>query len=137
MPILPAEQRPVTDIPAAPPERALAHFEGLLEFESDCSDVGTALATGHPGFVVLDVRSPQLFAAGHVPGAVSLPHGRITDRNLAPYPAGTLFVVYCAGPHCNGADRAAIRLAQLGRPVKKMIGGATGWLAEGLQLVTA
>ena len=135
MPTLPAAQRPVTDVPAAPPERALAHFEGLLAFETDCADVGAALAAGHPGFVVLDVRSPQLFAAGHVPGAVNLPHGRINERNLASYAAGTLFVVYCAGPHCNGADRAAIRLARLGRPVKKMIGGVTGWLAEGLQLL--
>ena len=135
MPTLPAEQRPVTDIPAAPPERALAHFEGLLEFETDCSDVNAAISAGHPGFVVLDVRGPQSFAAGHVPGAVSLPHGRINERNLAAYPASTLFVVYCAGPHCNGADRAAIRLARLGRPVKKMIGGVTGWIDEGFVLV--
>jgi hypothetical protein len=32
-------------------------------------------------------------------------------------------VVYCAGPHCNATEKAAIRLAKLGRPVKKMIGG--------------
>jgi rhodanese-related sulfurtransferase len=136
MPALPTELRPVTDAPAASPERALAHFEGLFEFETDCSDVNAALSAGHQGFIVLDVRSPQLFAAGHVPHAVNLPHGRINERNLSQYPSDTLFVVYCAGPHCNGADRAAIRLARLGRPVKKMIGGATGWLDEGLQLVT-
>lgn len=136
MPMLPAQRQPVTETPAAPPERARAHFEALLEFETDCSDVHTALHAGHQGFVVLDVRSPQLYAAGHLPGAVNLPHARINERNLAPYPADTLFVVYCAGPHCNGADRAAVRLARLGRPVKKMIGGVTGWLDEGLTLVT-
>jgi len=65
---------------------------------------------------------------------VSLPHRRITERVLAEYAPETLFVVYCDGPHCNGADRAAIRLAQLGRPVKKMIGGIEGWKAEGFQL---
>ena len=74
-------------------------------------------------FVLLDVRAPQSFEEGHVPGAVNLPHGKINERNLAAYPADTLFVVYCNGPHCNGADRAAARLARLGRPVKKMIGG--------------
>jgi rhodanese-related sulfurtransferase len=84
--------------------------------------------------VVLDVRSPAAFASGHVPGAVPLPHGRLIERNLAAYPHGTLFVVYCSGPHCNGADRAALRLARLGRPVKKMIGGITGWLDEGFTL---
>ncbi len=134
MPTLPTEQRPVTDAPAASPERALAHFEALLAFETDCSDVNAALSAGHTGFVVLDVRSPSLFASGRVPGAVSLPHGRINERNLEDYAANTLFVVYCSGPHRNGADRAAIRLARLGRPVKKMIGGITGWADEGFQL---
>jgi rhodanese-related sulfurtransferase len=136
MPTLPADVRPVTDVPAASSERALAHFEALLEFETDCWDVNVALSAGHPGFVVLDVRSPELYAAGHVPGAVSLQHARINERNLSAYPTDTLFVVYCNGPHCNGADRAAIRLARLGRPVKKMIGGITGWLDDGLSLDT-
>jgi rhodanese-related sulfurtransferase len=46
-------------------------------------------------------------------------------------------VVYCAGPHCNAAEKAAIRLAKRGRPVKKMIGGITGWLDEGFSLINA
>lgn len=137
MPKLPGDERPVTDVPAAPPSEALAHFEALLRFETDCWDVHCGLKGGHPGFVVLDVRSAEAYAAGHVPGAVSLPHRRITERTLADFPADTLFVVYCAGPHCNGADRAAIRLARLGRPVKKMIGGVTGWLDEGFALAAS
>jgi rhodanese-related sulfurtransferase len=129
------DARPVTDIAAAPPDRALAHYQALLELETDCWDVHAAIEAAHDGFVVLDVRSPQLYAAGHVPGAVNLPHGRINERALERFPSGTLFVVYCAGPHCNGADRAAVRLALIGRPVKKMIGGVTGWLDDGFQLV--
>jgi rhodanese-related sulfurtransferase len=45
-----------------------------------------------------------------------------------------VFVVYCAGPHCNGANKAAVKLAALGYPVKEMIGGVTGWLDEGFEL---
>ena len=56
---------------------------------------------------------------------------RFTERALEQYSLETLFVVYCGGPHCNGADRAAIRLATQGWPVKKMIGGITGWIDEG------
>ena len=134
MPSLLSAERPVTDVPAADSREALAHFEKLLAFETDCWDVHVALEAGHPGFVVLDVRSVEAFAAGHVPRAVSLPHRRINEKNLAAHAADTLFVVYCAGPHCNGADKAALRLANLGRPVKKMIGGVTGWLDEGYQL---
>jgi rhodanese-related sulfurtransferase len=134
MPTLMSEERPVTDVPAADPEATVAHFSRLLAFETDCWDVHTALEAEHPGFVVLDVRSPRLYAAGHVPGAVSLPHRRINERNLSAWPDDTLFVVYCSGPHCNGADRAALAVARLGRPVKKMIGGMTGWQDEGFEL---
>jgi rhodanese-related sulfurtransferase len=134
MPTLLSDERPVTASPADPTD-ALEHFQRLLSYETDCWDVHAALAGGHPGFVVLDVRSAEAFAAGHVAGAVSLPHRRITERNLAAYAADVLFVVYCAGPHCNGADRAAVALARLGRRVKKMIGGVTGWRDEGFDLV--
>ena len=126
---------PVAAVPAAPSPQALAHFEALLAFETDCWDVHAAQAAGARDFVLLDVRGPELFAAGHVPGALNLPHGKITERRMAEWPEGTLFVVYCAGPHCNGADKAAARLARLGRPVKRMIGGVTGWLDEGFELV--
>jgi rhodanese-related sulfurtransferase len=71
-----------------------------------------------------------------VPQAISMPHGKIVEAKLRDYPLETLFVVYCAGPHCNGAHRAAYRLAKLGRPVKLMIGGITGWKDEGFELVT-
>jgi len=127
----------VNIIPAADPAIAVDHFRAALQFETDCSDVASALATGTPGFVLLDVRSPALFAQGHVPGAVNLPHGKIVESKLVNYPADTLFVTYCAGPHCNGATRGALRLAQLGRPVKVMIGGITGWVDEGFALVAS
>jgi len=125
----------VTEIPAAPSAEALLHFSRRLTFETDCWDVHDAISNVKQDFVLLDVRSPDLFARGHVPGAINLPHRKITGRKMAEWPAGTTFVVYCAGPHCNGANKAAVRLAELGRPVKEMIGGVTGWLDEGFALV--
>jgi rhodanese-related sulfurtransferase len=53
---------------------------------------------------------------------------------MASFPKDTAFVVYCAGPHCNGANKAAIRLARLGYRVKEMIGGVTGWRDEDFAL---
>lgn len=125
----------VTAIPPAPSTDALAHFEAALRFETDCWDVHDALSRG-ADFVLLDVRSPELYARGHVPGAINLPHGKIIESKMSSYPADTVFVTYCAGPHCNGGHRGAIRLAKLGRPVKLMIGGITGWLDEGFSLAT-
>jgi rhodanese-related sulfurtransferase len=113
-----------------------AHFSSLLALETDCWDVHEAMTSGNSGFVLLDVRGQGGFDAGHIDGAVHFPHRTLTAENLDGYPKDTLFVVYCAGPHCNGADRAAVRLAGLDRPVKKMIGGVTGWIEEGFSLVT-
>lgn len=126
----------VTEVPAAPGD-AIAHFQHLLTVETDCYDVHHALSKSRTGFVLLDVRSPDAYGAGHVPHAVNLPHRRMTEATLGAYARDTLFVVYCSGPHCNGADRAALRLAELGRPVKKMIGGIAGWRYEGYELATS
>ncbi len=124
--------------PAASPDQAIAHFSSLLTLETDCWDVHEALETGAPGFVLLQTSaSAASFAQEHIPGAVHLPHATITDAALAAWPADALFVVYCAGPHCNGADRGALALARLGRRVKKMIGGKAGWLDEGFSLVSS
>jgi rhodanese-related sulfurtransferase len=127
----------VTEISAAPSADAVAYFSRKFELETDCWDVHQALSTGDPGFVLLDVRSPALFAKSHAPGAVNLPHGKITRGRMDDWPEDTLFVVYCAGPHCNGADRAALKLARLGRPVKVMPGGVTGWADEGFVFARA
>ena len=123
----------VAAIPAAPSAEAEAHFAASFAFETDCWDVHEAMKAG-PDFVLLDVRGPDAFDRGHVAGAVHLPHGKITASRMEQWPAGTLFVVYCAGPHCNGAARAALRLARLERPVKIMAGGIAGWLDEGFAL---
>jgi len=71
-----------------------------------------------------------------VPGAINLPHGKMTERRMQEWAEDTLFVVYCAGPHCNGTDKAALRLATLNRNVKVMIGGVTGWADEGFTFAT-
>ncbi len=126
----------VTIAPAAPPHIAIRHFEEEFSFETDCWDVREALQSDDPGFVLLDVRAPALFDKGHVPGATNLPHAKMVASKLSGYPKSTLFVTYCAGPHCNGAARGALQLAKLGYPVKIMAGGITGWLDEGFALQT-
>ena len=126
----------VSAVPAAPSVQALAHFSTAFAYETDCADVHAAFAGGQQDFVLLDVRGPDAYAKGHVPGALNLPQGKLVAAKLCDYPMETLFVVYCAGPHCNGAHRGAERLARLGRPVKLMIGGITGWLDEGFTLAS-
>lgn len=124
----------VTEVAPADSAAALAHFQGSLAFETDCWDVHQSLSSAEHDFVLLDVRGTEKFEAGHIAGAVDMGHRKIIGSRLEEYPRETVFVTYCAGPHCNGAARAAIRLAKLGRPVKIMAGGVTGWLDEGFAL---
>jgi rhodanese-related sulfurtransferase len=121
----------VTSTPPAPPSEAAQHFARKLSLETDCADVREAMKGGVAAFVLLDVRGAAAYAQAHVPGAQNLPHRAITAERMMAWPHDVLFVVYCAGPHCNGADRAALALARLGRPVKVMLGGMTGWADEG------
>jgi rhodanese-related sulfurtransferase len=108
------------------PEIALAHFAGRLAVETDVADVAAALAAGDRDFVIVDARSRESYDAGHLPGALHLPHAAITPEAVEALPEG-LVVAYCWGPSCNGAAKAARRLAELGRPVKEMLGGFEYW----------
>jgi rhodanese-related sulfurtransferase len=120
----------ITAVPAAAPEEAARHFAAHLAFETDAADVGAAVRAQSLDATVVDVRSPEAFAAGHVAGAISLPHAAIDAEAAAALPAG-LLVVYCWGPGCNGAHRGALRLARLGRQVKEMLGGFEYYEREG------
>jgi rhodanese-related sulfurtransferase len=128
----------VTFHDAAPSDEVIKVYTAKLAMETDCADVQDALSTDAADFVLLHaVGSPEAFARRHIPGAHHLPHRLISEDTLQAWPRDALFVVYCAGPHCNGADQAALKLARLGRKVKVMIGGLTGWADEGFAFNTA
>ena len=87
--------------------------------------------------MLVDTRSDASWAQGHVPGAMHLPGRLIAAEAGERIPAGTPVVVYCWGPGCNGATRAALEFALLGYPVKEMLGGFEYWVREGFAYDTA
>jgi rhodanese-related sulfurtransferase len=118
------------------PAEAAAHFARRLAVETDVSDVHAALESGDPGFVLVDSRSAEAWAQGHVPGAVHLPGGEL-PRRAVELDRSVPVVTYCWGPGCNGATRAALALALAGFRVREMIGGFEYWAREGLPVETA
>ncbi|WP_321472063.1 rhodanese-like domain-containing protein [uncultured Paludibaculum sp.] len=121
----------VLETPAADPEIARAHFASKLSVETDPSDVFADMEKGIPGFVVVDVRSPQRYAEGHVPGSLNIPHRTLREETTAGIPRDTVVITYCDGPGCNGSTKGALRFASLGYRVKEMIGGLEWWVNDG------
>ena len=96
------------------------YFEARLSHETDAADVAAEL--GSAVYTLVDTRSEKAYDAGHLPGAISLKRDPLPDGPL---------VVYCWGPGCNAATKAAARISALGREVKEMIGGFEYYVREG------
>jgi rhodanese-related sulfurtransferase len=83
------------------------------------------------GLVVWDVRPPAEFAAGHVPGAVSVPPGEVR-RRLRELPGRAEVVAYCRGPFCVFADNAVRELTRHGHRARRLEDGFPEWRRAGL-----
>ncbi|MEU1348252.1 rhodanese-like domain-containing protein [Streptomyces sp. NPDC005786] len=79
--------------------------------------------------VLLDVREPAEWNAGHAPGSVHLPLSALTDGAPPPAPAGLPVVVICRSGH--RSRQAARLLADRGVSVVDVTGGMTAWAAAG------
>jgi rhodanese-related sulfurtransferase len=95
-------------------------------------DVAVARAIWQAGDTVLDVRTAEEYAHGHLPGALNVPVDRIAFR-AADLPAGQVLTVCSLG---NRSWRAAQLLANAGREALSLTGGTKAWAAAGLPLAT-
>jgi len=80
--------------------------------------------------VILDTRPASEYAAGHIPGAISLPVDEL-NRRLKELPKGKEYVAYCRGPYCVYADRAVEILQSAGRKARRLEVGFPEWRAAG------
>lgn len=114
------------------PDDARAHF---AQFDgddlADLTPRGLRSALGN-GIALVDVRPPDEYEAGHLPGATSLPVARLRD---APLPDGTNpLLVYCRGKYCTTAIEGVRLLARSGREVKRLPFGVAEWTSAGYAL---
>lgn len=82
---------------------------------------------------VLDVRPAEEYAAGHVPGAVSIPLDELADR-IGELPADVHIVAYCRGSYCVLAHDAVRLLTAHGRHARPLADGILEWRAANLPL---
>ena len=81
--------------------------------------------------VVIDVRPPEEYAAGHIAGALSIPLGLLQQR-LRTLPRNKRIVAYCRGPYCVLAAEAVRRLRARGRKAVRLKEGFPEWRDAGL-----
>lgn len=75
---------------------------------------------------VIDVRPAEEYAAGHIPGAVSVPLDELADR-LAELPADQEVVAYCRGAYCVLSHDAVRLLTAQGRTARRLADGMLEW----------
>lgn len=79
---------------------------------------------------VLDVRPPEEYRAGHIPGALSVPLSELKKR-VAQLPKNREVVAYCRGPYCVMAIEAVEVLRKKGFRAHRMEQGVVDWRARG------
>ena len=80
---------------------------------------------------VLDVRPPEEFEAGHLPGAINIPLNQLEER-LKQLSRDSEVVAYCRGPYCVLAFEAVARLRELGYQARRLENGFPEWKQAGL-----
>lgn len=105
------------------------YFESPADLEAvDAHELAARL--GRRNVLVLDVRPGAEYAAGHIPGAISMPPGEV-ERRLAELPKRREIVAYCRGPYCVYAQDAVKLLRSRGYRARRLDVGVPGWRAAG------
>jgi rhodanese-related sulfurtransferase len=128
-----ASLRTVARAHSADVERALKAYlgvEGLGDVDEVSREELLARLDGG-GVLLLDVRPDEEFAAGHIPGARSLPFGEI-EQAMSSIPADVDIVAYCRGAYCVLAHDAVRLLRARGRHARRLQDGLLEWRLEGL-----
>ena len=105
----------------------LGDREGIEEV--DRNELARRLTSGE--LIVLDVRPPAEFAAGHIAGSRSVPVAELR-RHLRAIPKDVEVVAYCRGPYCAYADDAVRELTKKGFRARRLADGYPEWERAGL-----
>ena len=111
-------------------DQQLKHYESKLAFETDSWDLKVALESGE-SIVVVDARSTEAYQKEHIPGAVNIPHRKMSAETTKSINRAALVVTDCDGIGCNASTKGALNMTKLGFRVKELIGGLDCWKRDG------
>ena len=121
-------------------EHRVADVEQMLRLwlahrdEMEAVPAGEVLERAKKGLVVvLDVRPPEEFAAGHLPGAINIPIQDL-EKRLKELPKRQEVIAYCRGPYCLMSYDAVALLRNKGRKARRLEAGLPEWRAAGFPI---
>jgi rhodanese-related sulfurtransferase len=127
----------VLEYGAPEPGETARMMEDKLRFHTDSWDLSVDLKAGFSEIVVVDARSRDVYATGHIPGAVSFPHREMSAETTAQLDRSKVYVVYCDGIGCNASTKGAHKLARLGFRAKELLGGIDWWRRDGHPVIAS
>jgi rhodanese-related sulfurtransferase/DNA-binding transcriptional ArsR family regulator len=123
----------VTERNVAELERVVRRYYRERDSLEPVSRDGLAARIKEGSVIVLDVRPADEYAAGHLPGAVSIPVAEL-KRRLKEIPKGQEIVACCRGPYCVYSYDAIDILRPRGFAARRLDGGYLEWVAAGLPI---
>jgi rhodanese-related sulfurtransferase len=132
-----SENSAVLEFGAPEPGETASMMRDKLRFDTDSWDLSVDLKAGLAGIVVIDARSHEAYAAGHIPGAISFPHREMNIETTTKLDRSMVYVIYCDGIGCNGSTKGAHKLARLGFRTKELLGGLDWWRRDGHPVVAS
>ena len=98
-------------------------------YRSITMDKAVTMMAQETGYIILDVRRPDEFAAGHIPNAINVPNETIGTDEIAELPdKGQLIMVYCRSGR--RSKEASEKLVKLGYTNIVEFGGILDWKGE-------
>jgi rhodanese-related sulfurtransferase len=112
------------------------YFRAKLEYEITPAGLKKLLDKMPNNVCLVDVRGAEQYAAGHIPGARSIPIDTLVTEFYS-LPKDKMIVTYCGDIACGLSPQAALELAQKGFQVQHLIGGFAEWSRKGFLIETA
>jgi hydroxyacylglutathione hydrolase len=112
-------------------DRIGGYFHPIAGAETIAQTTPSEVAARAGHVTIVDVRGATEWADGHIPGALHIPLGLLTER-LDEIPAGRPVVVQCQSG--GRSSIAASLLKKSGVNVSNLAGGITAWAAAGLPI---
>jgi rhodanese-related sulfurtransferase len=109
------------------------YFRAKLEYETTPYGLKQLIDEKPNNVIVVDVRPAKMFAAGHIPGARSIPIETLVN-SLSSLPKDKTIVTYCGDIACGLSPQAALELAQKGFRVQHLLGGIEEWTKKGFRV---